>query len=297
MKKLILLIGIFLCVNVLYSANPLIKFYLKDATFKSYDIDNINVMSLVKIQNNSTMKIYYQKSQSVSYASKDIDSIRFEKTDNLIVYINGVQPTKYELAEIDSILFLPSSANESVVIGGQVWMLKNLDVSEYRNGDPIPECTDSATWMTLKTGAWCYYNNDPANNTVYGKLYNWYAINDPRGIAPVGWRVGNDSDWTVLTDFVKGEINGGGKLKEAGTSHWSAPNTSATNESGFTALPGGYRIGNGFGRIKDAAAFWMATEVDNDNAWSRYLFSFKASISKNPNYKGTGFSVRCIKDE
>src|SRR5436190_23369500 len=142
----------------------------------------------------------------------------------------------------------PSKTNaqyESVTICDQVWMIKNLDVSTYRNGDPIPEVTDPSQWAGLTTGAWCYYENNSANGTIYGKLYNWYAVNDPRGLAPLGWHVPSDEELTTLTSCLGGVFVAGGTMKETGTTHWLAPNTEATNSSGWTGLPGGYR--NEFG--------------------------------------------------
>src|SRR5690606_33259564 len=110
--------------------------------------------------------------------------------------------------------------------------------------DVIPQVTDPTIWGNLTTGAWCYYNNDPANEIIYGKLYNWYAVNDPRGLAPVGWHIPSDSEWTILTDYLGGFEVAGGKMKETGTTHWANPNIGADNSSGFTGLPGGYRAYN-----------------------------------------------------
>src|SRR5665647_2153473 len=135
----------------------------------------------------------------------------------------------------------PPVSIPSVTICTQVWMLKNLDVSTYRNGDLIPEVTDQTAWATLTTGAWCYNNNDPAVGVIYGKLYNWYAVNDPRGLAPTGWHVPSDAEWTTLSTCLGGDAVAGGAKKETGTTHWTSPNTGATNSSGFTALPGGLR--------------------------------------------------------
>ena len=126
----------------------------------------------------------------------------------------------------------------TVTICDQVWMAKNLDVTTYRNGDVISQVTDPTAWNALTTGAWCYYNNDPANGTIYGKLYNWYAVNDPRGLAPTGWHIPTEGELIALSDCLGGQEVAGGKLKETGTAHWLSPNI-ATNETGFTALPGG----------------------------------------------------------
>lgn len=125
----------------------------------------------------------------------------------------------------------------SVVIGTQTWMVNNLDVAYYRNGDLIPEVYGEVP----NYGAWCYYDNDPANGEIYGKLYNWYAVNDSRGLAPNGWHVPSGVEFTNLVTYVGGSSVAGGALKEAGTTHWANPNTGATNSSGWTGLPGGVR--------------------------------------------------------
>ena len=188
---------------------------------------------------------------------------------------------------------------ESVTIGSQIWMLKNLDVDHYRNGDPIPEVKDSATWVNLSSGAWCYYNNDPAMGAIYGKLYNWFAVNDPRGLAPVGWHVPADSDWTTLTTYIGGVNIAGDKLKENGTSHWPSPNF-ASNETGFSALPGGQRIlgyyGLGFFNIGDVASWWTTTQAGTSSAWCELLVSSASYSGKNYYSRVCGNSVRCIKD-
>lgn len=128
---------------------------------------------------------------------------------------------------------------QTVLIGDQCWMMENLKVTHYRNGDPIPHVTDGVTWGNLTSGAYCNYNNDEGNVATYGRLYNWYAVDDSRNIAPAGWHVPSDAEWQTLVDYLGGDAVAGGKMKEAGTTHWASPNTGATNESGFTALPGG----------------------------------------------------------
>lgn len=193
---------------------------------------------------------------------------------------------------------LSAEANElasarAVRIGTQVWMKKDLTTSYYRNGDKIPEVKDPTKWSKLTTGAWCWYNNDPR----YGKLYNWYAVNDPRGLAPIGWHVPSDAEWTTLTNYLGGEYVAGGKMKETGTTHWEVPNTDATNSSGFTGLPGGYRYPeSAFSGIGRYGYWWSATENSPDIAWYRYLSYNDGSIYRGHNSKDFGFSVRCIKD-
>ena len=112
---------------------------------------------------------------------------------------------------------------QDVTIGTQTWAAKNLDVSTYRNGDKIPQVQDKKAWTNLKTGAWCYYENNTANGTKYGKLYNWYAVNDPRGLAPNGYYIPSHPDWEILKDYLGGELNAGTKLKESGTTFWKSP--------------------------------------------------------------------------
>jgi uncharacterized protein (TIGR02145 family) len=183
----------------------------------------------------------------------------------------------------------------TVDICTQVWMAKNLTVSHYRNGDSIPEVENGTVWSGLTTGAWCYYKGDTANGRKYGKLYNWYAVNDPRGLAPAGWHIPNDSEWTVLTKCLGGSA--GGKMKETGTTHWLSPNTGATNSSGFTALPGGnLAVGFIFFDINEYAYWWSTTDA-NPSPWFYTLSYETANVQRsNPFPKGDGLSIRCVKD-
>jgi len=186
----------------------------------------------------------------------------------------------------------------SLTIGTQQWMDRNLDVATYRNGDLIPYVTDPTTWAALTTGAWCYYNNDPSNNCIYGKLYNWYAVNDPRGLAPVGWHVPSDAEFTTLTNVLGGASVAGGKMKVTGTTTtWNSPNTGATNTSGWAGLPGGNRWNDGtFNVIGNFGYWWSSTASVTDTAWYRYLgYSFANAYRENLT-KTNGFSVRCVRD-
>ena len=186
----------------------------------------------------------------------------------------------------------------SVMICNQVWMQKNLAVSSYRNGDPIPHITDATQWANATTGAWCWYNNDSATYAiVYGKLYNWYAVNDSRGLAPLGWHVASDAEWKTVSTCLGGDAVAGGKLKEAGTVHWVSPNTGADNSSGFTALPGGARSYTGsFSFAGTDGYFWTSTQFSAGNAWNRHLLNTGSNLSSDIVNEPSGFSVRCIKD-
>lgn len=187
--------------------------------------------------------------------------------------------------------------NGEVVIGTQTWTCSNLDVTTYRNGDTIPQVTDQASWQLLTTGAWCYYDNNSANGAIYGKLYNWYAVNDPRGLAPNGYHIPTDVEWTVLTDYLGGLTVAGGKMKEIGTTHWSAPNADATNSSWFTGLPGGYRDFFGvYLGIGDNGLWISSTLQDPERVWYRILNKNNGVAGRSIYYLEGGFSVRLIKN-
>lgn len=186
----------------------------------------------------------------------------------------------------------------TVTIGSQIWMQKNLNVCKYRNGDDIPQVQDPTAWGALTTGAWCYYSNNTANGTIYGKLYNWYAVIDPRGLAPIGYHVPSAGEWTTLTTYLGGLTIAGGKMKATGTSLWSSPNTDATNSSGFTGLPGGGRNFNGsFSNVGGIGIWWSSSEYDTTNAWICYLdYNAGDAGIYNGDAKKDGFSVRCVRD-
>jgi uncharacterized protein (TIGR02145 family) len=188
---------------------------------------------------------------------------------------------------------------QTVTIGTQVWMTKNLDVSTFRNGDPIPEAKTNSEWEAAgenQQPAWCYYKNDPANGAKYGKLYNWYAVNDPRGLAPVRYHIPTDAEWTQLSEYLGGEDVAGKKMKS--TSGWNE-NGNGTNESGFNGLPGGCRsnLGN-FELIGEHGYWWSSSEYDATFAWGRGLKDYNGNVKRGygPGKEG-GFSVRCVKDE
>ena len=190
-----------------------------------------------------------------------------------------------------------ADALPTIQIGTQKWMSKNLDVAFYRNGDPIPQVTDPTAWAGLTTGAWCYYNNDSTQGNKYGKLYNWYAVNDPRGLAPQGWHIPSDAEWTTLATTLGGSSVAGGKMKEAGTLNWTNPNIGGNNNSGFAGLPGGLRRSNGpFDDIGTNGYWWSSTEFNTSTAWYRYLNRNSGSLSRDNNNKLDGFSVRCLRD-
>lgn len=184
-----------------------------------------------------------------------------------------------------------------IQIGAQRWQRRNLDVSTYRNGDIIPYIADNTKWSNLSTGAWCYYNNDPELGKIYGKIYNWFAVTDPRGLAPEGWHIPDYSECTTLFNEMGGVGNStaGGRLKEAGTTYWNSPNTDATNSSGFTALPGGWRP-TSFANSQNIGYWWSSTQYNSTDGKGFYLSYNTGGIGQLQVGKGGGCSVRCIKD-
>ena len=187
---------------------------------------------------------------------------------------------------------------QDVTIGTQTWVTKNLDVESYRNGDAIPQVQDKKAWANLTTGAWCYYEKNKANydsiGAIYGKLYNWYAVNDPRGLAPKGYHVPTDEEWGKLTDNL-GESKAGTKMKSI--TGWYYNDSGGSNTSGFAGLPGGYRSANGiFGGIGSKGCWWSSSEISTNGAWSRDLNGSSGSLDFHNFYKQNGFSVRCLRD-
>ena len=186
---------------------------------------------------------------------------------------------------------------QEVKIGNQVWMLENLDAEYFRNGDSIPQAKTAEEWENAGKNnepAWCYYDNDESNGAKYGKLYNWYAVNDPRGLAPEGYHIPSNTELTELTDNLGRENVAGIKMKS--TSGWYESGN-GNNSSGFSALPGGFRYINGsFSDIAKVGNWWSSSESDTSNAVSRFLNYYNADVFNYNSDKQNGFSVRCLKD-
>ena len=258
------------------------------------------------------------------------------------MYFYGTQIRIMKNPLILLFLIIFSASNsfaQTVTIGTQVWTTKNLDVSTFRNGDAIPQAKTDEEWEVAgnnKQAAWCYYDNDPANGTKYGKLYNWYAVVDTRGLAPAGWHIPTDEEWTVLSTFLGGEAVAGKKMKS--TSGWNsyttggsktcpnctnwnaeyrkkvpchtcqdtrsvaAPKVShvgnGTNSSGFMGLPGGYRNDHGgyFSYVGSDGYWWSASESGGSYAWNRKLYSTSFLLLRLNGSEADGESVRCVRD-
>lgn len=185
----------------------------------------------------------------------------------------------------------------TVTIGSQVWLVENLKVTHYRNGDPIEMVSEDAAWERLTSGAYCNYNHSEANAGIYGRLYNWFAVNDDRIIAMEGWHVASDDEWNTLSAYLGGNSGAGNKLKEAGTLHWREPNADATNETGFSALPGGHRnYGGGFDYLNWGGGWWCSTDENGNDAVIRYMDYGAPDTWRYLEDKRYGRSVRCLKD-
>lgn len=185
---------------------------------------------------------------------------------------------------------------KTIQIGTQTWMAENLKTTHYQNGDPIPNVTDDTNWWNLTSGAYCWNNNDAITyKSIYGALYNWYALTDSRNIAPTDWHVPSDSEWALLKTYLGGESVAGVKLTEIGSTHWHDPN-SGTNESGFTALPGGNRAIYGvFNPVGDTGYWGSSTYSSSSDVWGQYIAEGLSNISL-LGAKADGFSVRCVKN-
>lgn len=237
----------------------------------------------------------------------------FAQNDTMYIMRSGAIVGQYNVnTEVDSVIFykptlegnitygsitdIDGNTYKTVTIGTQTWMAENLKVTKYNDGIAIPNVTDDTAWGELTTGALCDYDNTPSNSETYGKLYNWHAVNTGK-LCPTGWHVPSDAEWTELTDYLGGTSVAGGKLKETGTTHWASPNTGATNETGFTALPGGRRIYYvSFINIGYFGLWWSATESSATNAWYRAMYSDYSNVGRNDYSKELGCSVRCLRD-
>lgn len=273
---------------------------------------------------NDTM--YVMKNGAVIYKQSikqvDVDSLKFNLVDTLSIVKNNITLKKQSIktSDVDSIIFYKptiltvtdydGNVYNTVTIGSQVWMKENLKTTHYANGTAIPLVSTNSTWdaLTATSKAYCWYNDDIANKASYGALYTWAAAmngsasssanpSTVQGVCPTGWHLPSDAEWTLLTDYLGGASGAGVKLKETGHTHWAVFNDGATNSSGFTALPSGYRNNYGtFYLIGYHGYWWSATEGVSTNAWHRNLSSDYNNVSRYASNKEAGNSVRCLKD-
>lgn len=197
----------------------------------------------------------------------------------------------------DPVADIDGNTYKTVKTGTQVWMAENLKTTRYNDGTDIPLITNATSWGNLTTPGYCWYNNDEATyKDTYGALYNGYTVISGK-LCPTGWHVPEKEEWQQLRVFLNDTITGGGKMKEAGTTHWLTPNKGADNSSGFTALPAGIRYFEGlFSSVLYYTSFWSATEIGSNDEWYLSLYFGDANVNINHRTKKHGFSVRCLKD-
>ena len=313
------------------------------ASLEQYIVDLDNTITKLNAQatrDNSFIKSKELELSKVSSALSSLTSLLKVKSDSLNLVLADLEKLKPPVKVAPVIPVVDNKGPvKGVAIGTQVWTTKNLDVATFRNGDAIPQAKTDEEWKAAgdnKQPAWCYSENNTANGTKYGKLYNWYAVNDYRGLAPAGWHVPTDEEWTLLENSLGGhKFNTGEKMKSrsgwdsyteditcANCESWNAEyrrkkecnvcqdtringkktfSANGTNSSGFTALPGGWRgnYKNGH-NVGDSGFWWSASESSGSEALYRFMSSYKYSFLKSGEYlsykKSDGFSVRCVKD-
>jgi uncharacterized protein (TIGR02145 family) len=260
------------------SANPTV-----DLSTKTTDGTDVGIFKS-QISGLSSATTYHIR----AYASNGIGTA-YGKEATFSIVMNETGP---QITDIEGNVY------KTVYIGSQLWMAENLKTTRYRDGTAIPsDPLTSSEWIGLTTGALCYYDNDELNNkNIYGPLYNWYAVADERTLCPSGWHIPTNDEYMELRDYLGGLSIAGAKMKETESGLWEFPNTGADNSSGFTALPGGDRDEGAFGSIHNGTGWWSSTEVDDENAWSHYLYYSSTSFFPSPDEKVSGCSVRCIKD-
>jgi uncharacterized protein (TIGR02145 family) len=200
---------------------------------------------------------------------------------------------------LDGVIDIDGNTYPIIKIGFQVWMAENLKVTHFNNGDIIPNITDNSEWIIQKTGALCNYNNDQKNHEIYGSLYNFYAVSDQRGLCPEGWHVPDYSEWQSLVNFLGGKAVAAGKLKQSDTTFWHKPNVGATNESGFTSIPAGYRNFNdgSFDGLGFENIIWMSLEISDTRASAIDFYNTRRDFDYISGPKTTGLTIRCIRNE
>lgn len=222
------------------------------------------------------------------YFSCKLDTMSVHKNKVIFSVCIALCILLFSCEECKEITDVDGNVYNTIKIGDQCWTSENLNVTHYRNGDSIPCVTDSATWVNLTTGAYCDYNNDPSNSAIYGRLYNWYAVNDSRGLVPEGWHVPTYNDWAILKNSCGGEF-AGGYLKS--NSSWDG-----SDSYGFSAIPAGFRNNGKFQQLGTGTIFGSSTEYDLNNARSLSIYSVDPTFYLTYHKKTLGYSIRCIKD-
>jgi uncharacterized protein (TIGR02145 family) len=311
MKKTLLTILLLNLISITLNAQ-ILKIYDNDGSSTEYNLADIEKILPQNIGVEYKMKIYRDSSSSVTIDLSEVDKLEYSE-GNFLVYIDG-SSTSYTASDITRVVFF--DGHEKVVIGEQEWMLYNLDVSHYRNGDAIYHAESNDDWLYAgqnEIGAWCYYDNDASNGAIYGKLYNWYAVNDERGLAPDGYHVASNAEWGEFKGYLENNSkywcdNDFVNLAKsvASNENWSisedwtcrvGDDLSANNRSGFTGQPAGFRL-NGFLYKTQSTYWWTSTSYFG----TYFAYYWDIHYSDHRFFGGTfnksyGLSVRCIKDD
>lgn len=297
-------------VNSISSINTYVKKYpegifLKSANFKLDELTWSEALLSNTEESYKNYQKFFPRGEFVVKAYDLLEEILWRKailTMNVSLfheYISKYPSGKFinEALKISNIYDIDGNIYKTVTIGSQIWMAENLKTTKYNDGEAIPNVTDNTTWEALAAGAYCWYDNNEATyKATYGALYNWYAVNTGK-LCPTGWHVPSDSELTTLITYLGGESVAGGKLKEVGTTHWHTPNTGTTNSSGFTALPGYGRNGDGeFCDIGSYGHWWSSTEYSTDDVWSLSMQCTNSNAGIYYGIKSFGYSVRCVRD-
>ncbi|MGD9707493.1 MAG: fibrobacter succinogenes major paralogous domain-containing protein [Candidatus Delongbacteria bacterium] len=244
----------------------------------------IMILLAVQVFSQETLKITKKDNTVLTIPTSEIASMTFSGSEQVV--------------SDDVITDIDGNSYNIVKIGMQSWTGKNLAATKFKNGDPIPKAGSESEWKkAAEEGkpAWCYYLDASDNGKKYGVLYNWYAVTDGRGLAPDGWRVSTKSDWDGLGGFLKDIV--GAKLKEQGTSNWIKNTANVTNETGFTALPGGLRHDSGkFGGVGSSGYWWISDPADGKQATYQSLSDYTSLVFRYGGNKGNGYSVRLVKE-
>ena len=272
------------------SANPTIALTTKTTDTGTTGVFNSLITGL------TTLTTYYVR----AYATNSVGT----SYGNEISFVTLVDYT----GQTGTVNDIEANTYNTIGIGSQIWMAENLKTTKYNDGTAIPYITDRITWAAATASAYCDYHDNPSNSTTFGRLYNWYAVdknasskvasNGGKNVCPTGWHVPTDVEWTTLTTELGGESVAGGKLKETGITHWASPNTGATNETGFTALPCGYHddYGDYYYGTGGGGGWWSSTESLTASGWYRLMRFDWVYVERSYASKRYGFSIRCLKD-
>ena len=246
-------------------------------------------------KSNATQKASGETAQEIARLKEKISQLEQQAQKGNNASARGNSEAGKEGKEYGTVQDIDGNTYKTVKIGEQVWMAENLKVTRYRNGDSIPTILYDDEWGNTRSGAYTIYDDEAAAHNTYGKLYNWYAVKDSRGLCPAGWHVPTDAEWTQLENYLGGEGIAGGKMK-ADSPLWKLPNIGATNASGFSGLPGGYRSNDGAYLSIGYSGFWWSSTGGSSGAYFRYLNDFNGGSGRAYYGKPNGLSVRCLRD-